>query len=139
MANTYTKAAFTLTMSHADAALLTIAEQAVDILDTNGDDDLDEEYAVLIDQYMDSRTFTEWEAYPIVYATTGPNFRSISAEASYEIDTYFLSLIGIRTLPVLARAQAQHARNDVAARLSHARAARDTAATRMGDRGPPGP
>ncbi|MCE3519163.1 hypothetical protein LXJ58_30930, partial [Escherichia coli] len=48
MANTYTKAAFTLTMSHADAALLTIAEQAVDILDTNGDDaDLAHEYDAL--------------------------------------------------------------------------------------------
>jgi hypothetical protein len=38
MSNTFTKAAFTLLMSREDAGLLRVAQQAVDILDTNGDD-----------------------------------------------------------------------------------------------------
>ena len=38
MANTYTKAAFTLTVTIEEAAMLRAAEQAVDILDSNGDD-----------------------------------------------------------------------------------------------------
>jgi hypothetical protein len=38
MSNTFTKAAFTLLMNRDDAGLLRTAQQAVDILDTNGDD-----------------------------------------------------------------------------------------------------
>lgn len=38
MANTYTKAAFSLTVTDAEADLLRAANKAVDILDTNGDD-----------------------------------------------------------------------------------------------------
>ena len=48
MANTYTKAAFTILMSHADAMLLRVAEQACGILDTGGEDeDLARQYDAL--------------------------------------------------------------------------------------------
>lgn len=48
MANTYTKAAFTILMSHADAMLLRVAEQACEILDTGGEDeDLARQYDAL--------------------------------------------------------------------------------------------
>ena len=52
MSNTYTKAAFTLLMSREDATLLRTAQQAVDILDTNGDDaDLAAGYDTLGDRF----------------------------------------------------------------------------------------
>ncbi|MBL4806240.1 MAG: hypothetical protein JKY31_03015 [Rhodobacteraceae bacterium] len=41
------------------------------------------------------------------------NSRRVSATASYEIDTFFLKIIGIPTLPVAARGAAEIARNEI--------------------------
>lgn len=52
MSNSYTKAAFTILMDRDDAALLRSAEQAVDILDTNGEDaDLAAAYDTLDERF----------------------------------------------------------------------------------------
>ena len=75
-------------------------------------DALEAAYQVLVEEYMQSRSFGENPTVNVEYYQDFTS-KQITATANYDMNTYFLQLMGITEIPVPATSQAREAQNDI--------------------------
>lgn len=73
---------------------------------------LEDAYLDLVLEYMASRSFGETPTVELDYYEDFTS-KQITATASYDMNTYFLQLMGITEIPVPAASQAREAQNDI--------------------------
>ncbi|MEM8788603.1 MAG: pilus assembly protein TadG-related protein [Pseudomonadota bacterium] len=85
------------------------------VVDDDGDGALFDEYEELIGDYMDSRSFITPMTLTVDEKRTIEtlNSRAVAAEATYNLKTFFLRIIGLDTMKVTAFSEAKQARNDI--------------------------